>query len=118
VQNSGAAGKRIRKLVASEITLVKSGRRFPSQYLQILQGGCRDKHCKKIRSEILVATNQLKRFPDSGQEDLLKKLEEGHRYLAKGHHKIIYKPVEEGILIADVFETRQNPLKINKSKRK
>jgi len=74
---------------------------------------------RKIRSEILVATNQLKRFPDSGQEeDLLKKLEEGHRYLVKGHHKIIYRPVEEGILITDVFDTRQNPIKMNNPERK
>jgi len=74
---------------------------------------------RKISSEILVATNQLKRFPDSGQEeDLLKKLEEGHRYLVKGHHKIIYRPVEEGILITDVFDTRQNPIKMNNPERK
>jgi len=49
---------------------------------------------RKIRHEILVATNQLKRFPDSRQEeDLLKKLEEGHRYLVFGHLKIIFKHV-------------------------
>ena len=69
---------------------------------------------RKIRSEILTTTKQLLIFPDSGQEeDLLKKLEEGHRYLVKGHHKIIYKPVDEGILITDVFDTRQNPIKMN-----
>jgi toxin ParE1/3/4 len=74
---------------------------------------------RKIRTEILVATNQLKRFPDSGQEEeLLKQLDEGHRYLVIGHHKIIYKPVDKGILITDVFDTRQNPIKMNNPERK
>ena len=58
---------------------------------------------RKIRSEILIATKQLIKHPDSGQvEEVLKQLEEGHRYLVKGHHKLIYKPVEEGILITKI----------------
>ncbi len=74
---------------------------------------------RKIRSEILTTTKQLLIFPDSGQEEeLLKQLDEGHRYLVKGHHKIIYKPVNEGILITDVFDTRQNPIKMNNPERK
>ena len=74
---------------------------------------------RKIRSEILIATKQLIKFPESGQEEeLLKQLEEGHRYLVKGHHKVIYKLVDEGILITDVFDTRQNPIKMNIPERK
>jgi len=74
---------------------------------------------RKIKSEILFAAKQLIKFSESGQEEeLLKQLEQGHRYLVKGHHKIIYKPVEEGILITDVFDTRQNPIKMNKPRRK
>jgi len=74
---------------------------------------------RKIRYEILAATKKLLKFPNSGQEeDLLKQLEEGHRYLVKGHHKIIYKPVAFGIFITDIFNTRQNPVKMNNPKRK
>lgn len=72
-----------------------------------------------IRSEILAATKQLIKHPKSGQEEeLLTQLEEGHRYLVKRHHKIIYKQVNEGILITDVFDKRQDPIKINNPKRK
>jgi plasmid stabilization system protein ParE len=73
----------------------------------------------RIKSEIFAATKLLIKHPNSGQvEELLKQLEEGHRYLVIGHHKIIYKHVEEGILITDVFDTRQNPIKINNPERK
>lgn len=33
------------------------------------------------------------------------------------YYKIIYKEVAEGILITDVFDTRQDPAKINDEKR-
>jgi len=39
---------------------------------------------KKIKTEILTATNQLKKYPTSGQIELnLEKLNEGHRYFSK-----------------------------------
>jgi toxin ParE1/3/4 len=74
---------------------------------------------KKIKTEILTATNQLKKHPTSGQIELnLEELNEGHRYLVKGNHKIIYKEIPEGLLITDVFDSRQDPIKINDEKRK
>ena len=74
---------------------------------------------KKIRIEIFTATQQLKKHPVSGPIELnLEKINEGHRYLVKGNYKIIYKEVAEGVLITDVFDTRQDPLKINKEDRK
>jgi plasmid stabilization system protein ParE len=74
---------------------------------------------KKIRIEIFTATKQLKKHPISGQIELnLEKLNEGYRYLVKGHYKIIYKEVTEGVLITDVFDTRQDPVKINIEDRK
>lgn len=58
-------------------------------------------------------------FPESGQqEETLKQLREGHRYLVEGNYKIVYKPVKEGILISDLFDTRQEPAKINDKDRK
>ncbi|HCY43029.1 MAG TPA: type II toxin-antitoxin system RelE/ParE family toxin [Prolixibacteraceae bacterium] len=74
---------------------------------------------KRIRSEIFTSTNRLKRHPSAGQIELnLEKLNEQHRYLVKGNYKIIYKEIAEGILITDIFDTRQDPLKINDDKRK
>ena len=74
---------------------------------------------KKIKNELFAATNQLKSHPHSGQIEMnLEQLEEEHRYLIKGNHKIIYKEIPEGILITDVFDTRQDPLKMNEENRK
>ncbi len=74
---------------------------------------------KKIKSEIFKSTRQLKKFPYSGHFELiLQKLDQRHRYLVQGNYKIIYKEIPEGILITDVFDTRQDPVKINKPGRK
>jgi len=74
---------------------------------------------RKIKTEIFTATKQLLKHPTSGQIELnLQKLSEGHRYLVKGNYKIIYKEVPEGLLITDVFDTRQDPAKLNDEKRK
>ena len=73
----------------------------------------------KLITKIFNSTKQLIDFPKSGQiEETLKPLGEGHRYLVTGNYKIIYKLVKEGILITDVFDTRQDPVKINDPKRK
>jgi toxin ParE1/3/4 len=74
---------------------------------------------KKIKENIFSATRQLINLPESGQiEETLLQLEEGHRYLVNNNYKIVYKKVKEGILITDVFDTRQDPIKINNPKRK
>jgi len=73
----------------------------------------------KIKNSIFSATRQLIKHPDSGQIELtLDQLGEGHRYLVKDNYKIVYKKVDEGILITDVFDTRQDPRKINVKTRK
>jgi toxin ParE1/3/4 len=77
------------------------------------------KVARKIKNEILTATNQLRSYPSSGQIEInLEGLNEGHRYLVKGNYKIIYKEIKEGILITDVFDTRQDPVKINDDTRR
>lgn len=74
---------------------------------------------KRIKTDILNATKQLKKHPSSGQIELtLEKLNEGHRYLIEGNYKIIYKEIPEGVLITDVFDTRQDPINLNNEKRK
>ena len=73
----------------------------------------------KIITGIFISTKQLRKFPLSGHiEESLEKLGEEHRYLVDGNFKIVYRIVKEGILITDVFDTRQNPVKINDPKRK
>lgn len=70
---------------------------------------------RTIRTEIFTATRQLKKHPTSGSIEFnLEEIKQGHRYLIKGNYKIIYKEVPEGILITDVFDTRQDPIKITR----
>ncbi len=77
------------------------------------------KIAQKLKTKIFDAAKQLHTHPNSGQvEDTLETLGEGHRYLVSGNYKIIYKKVREGILITDIFDTRQDPVKINDPKRK
>lgn len=74
---------------------------------------------KSLKSNIFRSLTQLKEYPDSGQiEPTLEVLKEGHRYVVSGHIKVVYKKVREGILITDIFDTRQDPVKINNPKRK
>jgi toxin ParE1/3/4 len=68
----------------------------------------------RIRFKIFSATRQLIKHPLFGQvEPNLQRLGEDHRYLVEGNYKIIYKKVQEGVLITDVFDTRQDPIKIH-----
>lgn len=71
---------------------------------------------RKIKSRIFNTTHQLIKHPLSGQiETTLQKLNEDHRYLIEGNYKIIYRRIKQGILITDVFDTRQDPVNIFKS---
>jgi len=77
------------------------------------------KIAQNLIDSIFKSTRQLIKYPNSGQiEESLKELNQGHRYLVISNYKIIYKKVKEGLLITDVFDTRQSPVKINNPKRK
>ena len=77
------------------------------------------KIAQNLIDSIFKLTRQLIKYPNSGQiEESLKELNQGHRYLVISNYKIIYKKVKEGLLITDVFDTRQSPVKINNPKRK
>lgn len=73
----------------------------------------------KIRKQIFESTKQLSENPESGQIELnLEKLKQNHRYLVSGNYKVIYKISENSIIIADVFDARQNSIKMNDESRK
>lgn len=70
----------------------------------------------KIRRKVLLSTQQLLRNPESGQKELLlEDLAQDFRYVLSDNYKVIYKIVEDIILITDVFDTRQNPTKLNRA---
>jgi len=71
----------------------------------------------KIRKQILESTKQLKNNPESGQIEFnLEKLNKNHRYVTSGNYKVIYQIFENQVTINDVFDTRQNPVKIERDK--
>ncbi len=77
------------------------------------------KVAKKLVTEIITETNVLKNNPLLGQiEDLLVDRIENYHYLVCGNYKIIYSIDNKRKLvkIADIFDTRQNPIKIKRKK--
>lgn len=76
------------------------------------------KTAHKIRNQILDSTKQLANNPSSGQlEYNLQSLKQNHRYLVSGNYKIIYRLNENQIIVNDIFDTRQNPVKMNNENR-
>lgn len=66
-----------------------------------------------IRKEILFSTKQLIHHPDSGQIELnLQHLKKNYRYLVVGNFKVIYRKEAEIIIINDIFDARQDPIKM------
>lgn len=77
------------------------------------------KIASKIRDGLILESRRLLKNPESYQKELsLTRKDEGHRYLVKDNYKLIYKIIGDEIVITDVFDTRQNPSKINNPQRK
>ena len=72
----------------------------------------------KIRKQILDSTKQLIKNPDSGQlEFYLERINLNHRYILIKNYKIIYRTIDNQIVISDIFDVRQNPIKMNDGSR-
>lgn len=72
----------------------------------------------KIRKQILASTKQLTQNPESGQLELyLESLNKQHRYVVSSNYKIIYRVENKNIVINDVFDVRQNPIKMTDESR-
>ncbi len=72
----------------------------------------------KIRKSIFHATKPLIKQPFIGQiEENLIDLKQEHRYLVEGNYKIIYRVIDNDVYITDVFDCRQNPQKMKKTKK-
>lgn len=74
---------------------------------------------KKLLKGIINEPNKLIKAPQIGQEEeLLKNRKTEYRYLVYKNYKLIYSvDTENGFIkIADVFDTRQNPPKLKRTK--
>lgn len=72
----------------------------------------------KLIEKIFDRTEQLKNFPESGPpEPLLKEIGQNSRYLVESSYKIIYEyhPVHKVVIVTDIFQTSQNPTKMERS---
>jgi len=70
---------------------------------------------RSIRIKLIKKPNLLSSQPELGQqEDNPVVAGKGFRYLVEGNYKLVYKVFAERneILIATVFDTRQNPSKL------
>ena len=68
---------------------------------------------QKIKTQALSKVKTLELGTELGQEEeLLKHLKQGHRYLISNHNKIIYKVEDNTAYITHVFDTRQDPEKL------
>lgn len=77
------------------------------------------KIAKKIVNEIVDKTIDIDKNPKIGQtEELLKYRIQEFRYLVSSNYKIIYyiNLETQRIVIANVFDTRQNPEKLSETK--
>ncbi len=77
------------------------------------------KTAKKLIKGIITSPNKLLKTPYIGQEEpALAHREIKYRYLVHKNYKLIYSVDESNgyIKIADVFDTRQNPVKMQRSK--
>jgi len=75
---------------------------------------------RKLVQGIYAATLELKNNPEIGQkEELLLNRPQGFRYLVHSNYKIIYWINQENdrVEISDVFDARQNPVKIKRNKK-
>jgi len=65
---------------------------------------------KKITNSIVDKSILLEKNPRIGQaEELLRHRKEEIRYLVDGHYKIVYLIEGNTVIIATVFDCRQNP---------
>lgn len=67
----------------------------------------------KTQIQAIKKVETLKLGTELGQEEeLLKHLKQGHRYLISNHNKIIYKLQNDVVYITHVFDTRQSSRKL------
>ncbi len=64
--------------------------------------------------EIISSTLILKKFPEIGAlQEVYPTRNTDYRYILSGHYKLIYFISNQFIIIATIFDTRQDPEKLN-----
>lgn len=72
---------------------------------------------ESMTNDIVDAIEILIDHPHAGQkEELLADLNRGHPRIVEGNYKIIYRIQGDTIYITDIFDSRQNPIKMKRTK--
>jgi len=67
----------------------------------------------EIKDQVLDSADSLAIHPTKGQfEPFLDHLSLGHRRIIEGNFKIIYRVVGDIVYITDIFDSRQDPVKM------
>ncbi len=67
-------------------------------------------YAMKLLKRILNREYHLRSFPKSGRLQILANSEtKEYRFIVEGNYKIIYSILEKEVVVARVFDTRQNP---------
>lgn len=75
------------------------------------------KIANKITNSIVDKTLLLEKNPKIGQiEELFKHRKEEIRYIVDGNYKIVYLINDNKVIVATVFDCRQNPSKLENKK--
>ncbi|OJV85901.1 type II toxin-antitoxin system RelE/ParE family toxin [Proteiniphilum sp.] len=77
------------------------------------------KVAQQISTQIVESTHILNNLPESGAiEELLQEKPQNFRYILSTNYKIIYwiNKEKNRIEVVDVFDTRQNPVKMKRNK--
>jgi toxin ParE1/3/4 len=69
---------------------------------------------KNFVKEIISSTLILKKFPELGApQEVMPSRSFDYRYILSGHYKLVYFISNQFIVIATIFDTRQDPEKLN-----
>ncbi|MCP4120602.1 MAG: type II toxin-antitoxin system RelE/ParE family toxin [Bacteroidetes bacterium] len=96
-----------------KIIITKSALARLEQINEYFEQKASRKVAQKIVSSILNTIESLKVHTNLGQkEETLEQLNKGHRYLVQGNYKVVYRQEDLCIYVTDIFDTRQDPIKI------
>ncbi len=70
---------------------------------------------ESIVEKILLKAETLSSFANRGRiEEVLRSLNQNHRFVLEGNYKIIYMQQDDTVHVTDVFDMNQDPLSIKK----
>ena len=97
-----------------KIVVTHPARRHFRDSLQVIAKRVQPKTIAAIRTRVSASIKELANNPGLGQlEESLEELELGHRRIIQDYFKIVYRVEGSTLWVTDIFDTRQDPRKLN-----